>query len=136
MNQDGSTTDLEQRFARNSLEEINAHGSRLISASSWTITALEIDFRDELDSGGLYVTSPVSSILLSRNADRSYQWSSQTRQLESPACCGEVVSNDWCQTIDLRSRGEYLTSIDASFDSYCYIEYQARSRGAILLLLN
>ena len=69
MNQDGGTTDLEQRFARYSLEEINAHGSRLISASSWTITALEIDFGDELDSGGLCVTSLASGTPLGRNAN-------------------------------------------------------------------
>ena len=54
INQDAGNT-VEHKFAQNSLEEINAHGSRLIAASPWTITALEIDFGDELDSGGLYI---------------------------------------------------------------------------------
>jgi hypothetical protein len=54
MNQNERST-AEKKFAQNSLEEINAHGRRTISATTWTITALEIDFGEELDSGGLYV---------------------------------------------------------------------------------
>jgi hypothetical protein len=118
---------IEQKFAQNSLEEINARGSRLIAASSWTITALEIDFGDELDSGGLCILflqiRMTSSHFSSSGVVKQGNWNRLPVAVKSFQMTGIKLS------ISDRQVSRY--SILYGWCLISDIEHQTRSRGTV-----
>jgi hypothetical protein len=55
---DGSATNREQQFYRQTLRHLSNFSGIQVELDTWTITAFEVEMGPEIGSGGLYVIQP------------------------------------------------------------------------------
>ena len=79
----GSDEDREQQFFRCVLEHLKIASGRHVEIEKWMITSYEVEFGDEIGSGGLYVFFRSCSHDVSTHW---YKWTGIQRQLEQDKC--------------------------------------------------
>ena len=62
---EGSDEDVERRFFMHTLRYLTTSSGRQVEMEDWMVTSYEVEFGQEIGSGGLYVfsTSPSSSVV-------------------------------------------------------------------------
>jgi hypothetical protein len=80
---EGSDEDVERRFFTHTLRYLTTSSGRQVEMEDWMVTSYEVEFGQEIGSGGLYVfsTFPSSSVVY-RLIVGFRQWASVRRELE------------------------------------------------------
>jgi hypothetical protein len=79
----GSDEDVERRFFMHTLRYLTTSSGRQVEMEDWMVTSYEVEFGQEIGSGGLYVfsTFPSSSVVYLLIVGFC-QWASVRRDLE------------------------------------------------------
>jgi len=79
---EGSDEDVERRFFTHTLRYLTTSSGRQVEMEDWMVTSYEVEFGQEIGSGGLYVFSTFSYSVVYLLIVGFRQWASVRRELE------------------------------------------------------